>query len=593
MAMYWLDLVRYADTRGYAGDQEHPISPYRDYVIAAFNRNTPFDQFTREQLAGDLIPNATLEQRIASGYNRLLQTSHEGGIQAKEYYAIYGADRVRNVSAVWMAATLGCAQCHDHKYDPFTSKDFYALQAFFADVLEDAHIRRGPSPTGAEPEILVHAPQDAAELAALESRLQELESRLPGNRLSVDFTASSFAAPSATAVKFATSLSTKELEQEIADIRCRIGTLQDNARPTMITVSVAPRTIRILPRGNWQDDSGPIVEPAVPEFLGKIDLHGRRANRLDLANWLTDADQGVGGLTARVMANRFWYLLFGRGLAAVLDDFGGQGQSPDHPELLDALAIEFLDSGWDVKHLLKQIVMSRTYRQASSESPELRQRDPLNRLLARQGRCRYQAEVVRDSLLAVSGLLVKEVGGASVRPYQPAGYYRHLNFPKREYHHDTDRRQWRRGVYMHWQRQFLHPMLKAFDAPSREECTAERPRSNTPLAVLVLLNDPSFVEAARVFAQRVLIEAGPALDDRLKFAFRHAVSRDPTDDERSVLAGLLEKSRAEFEADSQAADSLLCVGLAPRPAELDKEELAAWTIVARAVLSMNETLTRY
>ena len=246
----------------------------------------------------------------------------------------------------------------------------------------------------------------------------------------------------------------------------------------MISVAMEPRVIRILPRGNWLDDSGEIVQPSIPEFLGKLDP-GRRANRLDLANWLTDAKQGVGGQTARVMANRFWYLFFGRGIAAALEDFGGQGETPDQPALLDALAVEFVESGWDIKHMMKLIVMSRAYRQASVATPELAERDPLNLLVARQSQFRYPAESVRDTALQVSGLLVDKIGGDSSHPYQPAGYYKHLNFPIREYQADTDKEQWRRGVYMHWQRQYLHPMLKAFDAPLREECTVQRPRSNT------------------------------------------------------------------------------------------------------------------
>ena len=593
MATYWLDLVRYADTTGYAGDQEHHISPYRDYVIDAFNRNLPFDQFTREQLAGDLLPAPTLEQLIATGYNRLLQTSHEGGVQVKEYLAIYGADRVRNVSAVWMGATVGCAQCHDHKFDPYTAKDFYSLQAFFADVDEADHLRRGRdvSPTVRAPEMVVYPPGDAAELAALVSRLDELAARLQA----ADGTAAEnpkIAGGKKDAAPEETASSTKELHIQIDRVQARIKTIQRGARKTMITVAIEPRTIRVLPRGNWQDDSGAIVQPAIPEFLGTLDTNGRRANRLDLANWLVDAERGVGGLTARVMVNRFWHLLFGRGLAADLDDFGGQGEPPDYPELLDALAVEFVESGWNVKRLLKEMTMSHTYRQTSLVASELLERDPLNLLLARQARYRLPAEMVRDSLLDISVLLVQEVGGPSIRPYQPDGYYRHLNFPKREYRADTDSRQWRRGLYMHWQRQFLHPMLKAFDAPTREECTAERPRSNTPLAALVLLNDPSFIEAARAFAQRMLIEGGATVKERLRFAFRQAVSRELEVEESQLLIALLDASRAEYAADSQAAEALLSIGAAPRPDGLDPTELAAYTIVARAILSMNETLTR-
>ena len=311
----------------------------------------------------------------------------------------------------------------------------------------------------------------------------------------------------------------------------------------MVTVAIEPRTIRVLPRGNWLDDSGPVVEPAIPEFQGELNAGERRATRLDLANWLTDAEQGSGGLTARVFANRFWYLLFGVGISDSLDDFGGQGQPPEHPELLDNLAVEFVESGWDVKHMLKLIVMSRAYRQSSLASPELRERDPYNRLYARQSRYRLPAEMVRDTALSASGLLVEKVGGASVKPYQPEGYYRHLNFPTRRYQAHNDDRQWRRGLYVHWQRQFLHPMLKALDAPSREECTAERPRSNTPLAALTLLNDPTFVEAARAFGQRIVQEGGETDEERFQFAFDWAVSRAPDEVERGILAKLIRGNR--------------------------------------------------
>ena len=301
LAVYWLDLVRYADTCGYHGDQDHNISPYRDYVIDAFNDNMPFDRFTREQLAGDLLPGSTIDQKIATGYNRLLQTSHEGGVQPKEYLAIYFADRVRNLSNVWMGATVGCAQCHDHKYDPYTTKDFYALGAFFADIDEAQHFKAGTNslPTKRPPEMTVHSKRERARLARLETLIAE--TREAGEK--------------------------KRLQAEQAALR-------KAARPTMITVAVEnPRPIRVLPRGNWLDESGPLVEPAFPEFLtrGRPKPPPGRLTRLDLARWLTDPEKGTGGLTARVMANRFWYLFFGTGLAKRLDDFGGQGEAPCIP----------------------------------------------------------------------------------------------------------------------------------------------------------------------------------------------------------------------------------------------------------------------
>ena len=384
----------------------------------------------------------------------------------------------------------------------------------------------------------------------------------------------------------------EDLAQRIAALEKQRRQIEKRRRRTMITVALPqPRTIRFLPRGNWLDESGPVVEPAVPKFLGHLNTSGR-ATRLDLANWLTDAESGVGLLTARVMVNRFWYLCFGVGLCQSLEDFGNQGRPPVHPELLDNLAIEFVESGWNVKHIIKLLVMSRTYRQTSDTSEQLRREDPDNSLMARQSRFRLPAETIRDSALSVAGLLVNEHGGASVKPYQPAGYYRHLNFPKRRYAFHADHRQWRRGVYVHWQRQFLHPMLKAFDAPSREECTARRPRSNTPLASLVLLNDPTFVEAARALAQQALLETGDDDDARVRLAFRIAISRYPDPTELEMLRSLLEAARRQYDKHPEEASALLEVGEQPFDASIYSRELAAWTSVTRAIINLSEFTTR-
>lgn len=573
MATYWLDLVRYADTVGYHGDQDHSISPYRDWVIDAFIENMPFDRFTAEQLAGDLVEGSGIDQKIASGYNRLLQTTHEGGLQPREYLAIYAADRIRNLSEVWMGGTMGCCQCHNHKFDPYTIEDFYSMGAFFADLDEAKHFTSGGNslPTKRDPELVVLTRRERL-------RIDELKQEIAGIKVASQHLANGNAdQPSIVAM-------IKKLEKEIEAI-------EKSARRTMISASIKPRTMRVLPRGNWLDDSGPIVTSAIPSFLGNIETGNQRATRLDLANWLTDAENGNGLLTARVFANRFWYLLFGEGVARNLTDFGGQGEPPSHPELLDNLAIEFVESGWNVRHMLKLIAMSRAYRQASVVSNELRKVDPENRLFSRQARLRLPAEAVRDNALFISGLLVQKVGGPSVKPYQPAGYYRHLNFPTRKYAQHNDERQWRRGLYVHWQRQFLHPMLKAFDAPRREECTAQRPRSNTPLASLTLLNDPTFVEAARAFAARIL--TGTSDDKRrLDRAFRLAVSRSPDDFERKLVMQLLAESREQFRADEAAARALVSTGLAPTDAKVSAVEHAAWTTVARAILTLGETTTR-
>ena len=536
LASYWLDLVRFADTVGYHGDQDHNVAPYRDYVIDAFNSNKPFDQFTVEQLAGDLLENPTREQKIATGYNRLLQTTHEGGLQPKEYRAIYAADRVRNVSAVWMGATVGCAQCHDHKYDPYSTRDFYTLSAFFADIDDENHFKSGTNsvPTNRPPEIALFTPEQQATF----DQLKEERDRLRKEKRAIEKDAQS-SAQSGEAENSAKSDVSEtrlaEIDQELQSTTKSIDAMERSVPWSLITVALdKPRTTRILPRGNWLDESGEVVEPAVPAFLPAPGIEGRRLNRLDLARWLVDTEDGYGLMLARVFANRFWYLFFGTGISEVLDDLGGQGQPPVHPELLDNLALEFAKD-WDVKRIVKLIVTSEAYQQQSIRSEALRRVDPMNRWIGAQSSYRLPAEMVRDNALAISGLLNRQIGGKKSKPYQPTGYYRHLNFPQRKYAHDQDDNQYRRGVYVHWQRQFLHPMLKAFDAPRREECTASRPKSNTPLAALALLNDPTFVEAARVFAERITQTAGDD-KDHVAFAFRQATSRLPNDEEADTCS---------------------------------------------------------
>jgi hypothetical protein len=370
--------------------------------------------------------------------------------------------------------------------------------------------------------------------------------------------------------------------------------IEASKRMVMISKSIEPREIRVLPRGNWLDESGPVVQPQVPRFLNSLSPDGSRATRLDLANWLTDVDEGVGGLTARVFANRFWYLTFGRGISSSLADFGGQGQPPTHPELLDYLALEFVQGGWSVKRMIRRLVLTRSYRQSSIASADSLSRDPYNQWFSRQSRYRLPAEMVRDNALAASGLLVRQVGGASVKPYQPAGYYRHLNFPTRLYVPHTDARQWRRGVYVHWQRQFLHPMLKSTDAPSREECTAQRDRSNTPLEALVLLNDPTMVESAVAMAWSVLGDPDRSSDSqRLQRAFRLATSRLPDSQELELLVDMLDKERAHYESSPADVEALLeSVDAIGGFTASDSVSLAAWTGVCRALLNIYETVTR-
>jgi hypothetical protein len=798
MAVFWLDLVRYADSVGYHSDNARTVWRYRDFVVSAFNRNLPFERFTEQQLAGDLLEGASFETRIASGYNRLLQTTEEGGAQPKEYRAIYLADRVRNASTVWLGATLGCAQCHDHKFDPFLARDFYSFGAFFADVAEKPVGRRDPDYLpdagqraqiealdarikGLRQELEAGSPERAAARAAWERslatrRLAEFTTLEPveatsaqGTRVMIqgnDFSiiastahgpkpprdtytvrfktelkgitalrleahtfeelpkggpgrddrggfvitemevldlsgrplalrnASASTAPAGpsgnaeeaidgrkeaggwalpvadgeshrlvtelveplgsedittltlvlhqnagelrTLGRFRLAGSTDPLpvrtepgpepsqevvaiaaldpaqrtsEQaetlakayeraapELADARARLRSaelerqaLLATVPQSLVSVATEPEPVRLLPRGNWLDETGEIVTPGVPHFLPPLDTGGRRADRRDLARWLTAKSNP---LTARVFVNRLWKLYFGQGLSRTLEDLGSQGEWPTHPELLDWLAVEFMDSGWDVKHVVKTLVTSAAYRQSAKATQALLEKDPYNRLYARQTRFRLDAEMVRDNALAVAGLLSSKSGGPSVHPYQPLGYWAYLNFPPREWDDSPGEDQYRRGLYTWWQRTFPQPSLVAFDAPSREECLAERVRSNVPQQALVLLNDPTYVEAARVFAERILRQGGSTFEARVRFAYARALQRAPSAAESRVLAGLLRKARTEFGANPEAARRLVAVGMAPVAKDLGAVELAAWTQVTRAILNLPELITR-
>ncbi len=626
LAVWWLDLVRYADTIGYHSDNPMNVSLYRDYVIKAFNANKPFDRFTKEQLAGDLIPNATQEELIGSAYNRLLQTTEEGGAQAKEYEAKYSADRVRNVGQVWLGGTLMCAECHNHKFDPYTQKDFYAMAAFFADIQEAAVGRR-------EAGMLVTTPDQEEKIKELTEAATAAQAKFVAAAKSVATKPDAFAdvdkwpiapapkgkakgpiAPAVpadvkailakpiadrTASEVAKLASFAQLhapalkaERTAAASAAKAKTDYENTLPRVLVTRAGPaRTIRILPRGNWLDTSGPIVTANTPGFLPPLPPKADAKapyNRLDLANWAVSPENP---LTARTMVNRLWRLFQGHGIARSLEESGTQGDLPTHPELLDWLASEF-QTKWDLRHMIRLMVTSSTYRRSSVETAADREHDPANRHFARQARGRIDAEFIRDTALAVSELLNHEVGGASVKPYQPPGYWTALNFPAREWQKDTGAKVYRRGMYTHWQRSFPHPAMVAFDAPSREECTCDRPRSNIPQQALTLLNDPEFVEAARVFAQHAIEKGGAKDATRIAWAFERATGRQPTADESKVLAEVLTKHRAEYAAKPADAKKLVAVGDTPTPKDINLEELAAWTGVCRVILNLHETITR-
>jgi hypothetical protein len=389
----------------------------------------------------------------------------------------------------------------------------------------------------------------------------------------------------------------RSISPELAPLREKLAAREKekadlvNAFPaTLVTVAAAPRMVRILPRGNWQDDSGEVVQPAPPAFLSKSPPPAdKRLTRLDFAQWMVAADNP---LPARVFVNRLWKLAFGRGIVKTMDDFGLQGQLPTHPELLDWLAVDFQESGWNIKRAFKQMLLSHAYQQSSLVTTAAAEHDPNNELFSRQNRFRVDAEMVRDNALAVSGLLSFKIGGPSVKPYQPAGYWQYLNFPTREWKNDSGESLYRRGLYTYWHRTFLHPSLQAFDAPSREECVVERTRSNTPQQALVLLNDPTYVEAARVLAAVVIEKGGATPAERVKYAFRTVLQRQPADEELQTLVALVERHQQQYAQDHATAEKLLQVGEAKPPASMEKSELAAWTSVSRVLLNLHETVTR-
>lgn len=614
MAVWWLDLVRFADSAGYHSDNEINVTPYREWVINAFNTNQPFDRFTVEQIAGDLLPNPTRSQRVATAYNRLLQTTEEGGAQAEEYIAKYSSDRVRNYGQVWLGGTIMCAECHNHKFDPYTQKDFYSIAAFFADVQESPIGRR-------EPGLPVPSAEQEKRQKELLGLLDVASANLQVKAMAERKNADAFkdidkwpmpklpkgqADPIAEAKKLlAIEKRTSEQDERLRIIlqlhspalkperdavaaASKAKTDFDNSiQKTLVTTSGTPRVVRILNRGNWQDKTGEIMKPMTPGFLPPLAPKKGDYNRLDLANWTVAPENP---LTSRVAVNRLWKQFFGYGIARSLEETGAQGQLPTHPELLDWLASEF-KNGWDVKKLIRLMVTSNTYRQSSVETPAVRERDPFNKLFARQSRWRLDAEFVRDNALSISGLLSPKIGGESVKPYQPAGYWSALNFPTREWQKDAGEKTYRRGMYTHWQRSFPHPAMVAFDATSREECTCERPRSNIPQQALVLLNDPEFVEASKAFAVKTVQSAK---DDagRLNWAFTKATGRSPKDAESKILLALLEKHRADFTKNPVEATKLLAVGEVKVPTDLNAAEVAAWISVCRAIINLHETMTR-
>ncbi|HEY2839547.1 MAG TPA: PSD1 and planctomycete cytochrome C domain-containing protein [Pirellulales bacterium] len=817
LAQDWLDAARFADTNGYHIDNGRDMTRWRDWVIRSFNQNRPFDRFTVEQVAGDLLPDATFEQKIASGFNRNHMINFEGGAIPEEYQTAYVVDRVNTTSTVWLGLTVACSQCHDHKYDPLTQKDFYRLYAFFNNLPENGlDGRTGNSPP------LVKAPnaEQSGKLDELTAKVASLEKEIAGDLPEVDaaqaaWEAEQVAAPVVpwsalspesvtsaggatlqkqedgailvtganpatetytfiaeasapitairlealaddslpvkgpgrshngnfvlTDVKLATTAGTadskpqavklasawadfsqeqfpidqaidkrketgwailpevgkshiavfrseqplaaeagrrvvitldfhsKFAEHQIGRFRLSVtdaaqpiepGVLPPDVRKLLAIASAdrsaaeraelrkfyreqispqiklkntqllglkndrmefeksiptamvmqemeSPRETFMLVRGQY-DQRGEKVSAGVPGSLPQLP-EGAPANRLGLARWLVDPGNP---LVARVAVNRYWQMFFGMGLVKTSEDFGSQGELPSHPELLDWLATEFVaptptsnGSGasgtWDVKALCRQIVTSAAYRQASHARPELRSRDPENRWLARAPRPRLHAEFIRDQALAVSGLLNDQIGGSSVSPYQPPGLWEELsyrddgkNWTAQSYTQSHGPDLYRRTMYTFWKRTSPPPTLITFDAPDRETCLVRRSTTNTPLQALVLLNDPTYIEAARKLAERIMTEAPADVDERIALAFRLATARRPNERETAVLRRAYEQQLAAYRANPAAAEKLLAVGESPRNEKLDAADLAAWATVANMILNLDETVSK-
>lgn len=794
MALPWLDLARYADTHGYHIDSHRDMWLWRDWVIRAFNENMPYDQFVVWQLAGDLLPNPSREQLIATGFNRNHMINYEGGAIPEEYLVEYVVDRVEATSTAFLGLTSGCARCHDHKYDPIKQKDFYRLFAFFNTVNEKGL----DGQTGnARPFLAVPDESQQAKLERLNSRIAEIEDALdradvaalreaweseqkvelrpqagliahysfdggledisgnyrhgrvtkgePGyaagavgraialdDRTAVELPASAenvaafalwfkvsarldnrpstllktanatvwvdggraigrnrrgshfYVALPGRTVRTKTEIVTGPwihaavnasgemwingqrvetvegneqppepwIRASLDDLRLYSRGLQDadiayleetapvlatlqiplrqrstdqklalleyffeqGAPPdirelnrewkallkereeleyeiptTMVMAEMAiPRETKILARGDYRNGTEPVT-PGVPGFLPPMPP-GAPPNRLGLAQWLTSPDHP---LTARVAVNRFWQTYFGHGIVKTAEDFGSQGEMPVHPELLDYLATEFIRSGWDVKAMQKRIVMSAAYRQSSKATPELIEKDPENRLLARGPRFRLPAELIRDSALAASGLLNAKMGGPGVNPYQPAGVWEDIaygdTFSSQIYEQDHGDKLYRRSMYTFWKRTAPPPALATFDAPDREKCIARRSLTNTPLQALVLLNDTTYVEAARALAARMLREGGK---DPLGFGYRVVLNRAPAAKERAVLLAQYRKQLAVYKNYPEGVEKLLANGESPVPEGIDRTQLAAWTTVASVLLNLDEAVTK-
>ncbi len=573
-ARMWLDLARYADSAGYGSDPLRPnIWPYRDWVIEAFNRNMPYDQFIREQLAGDLLPNPTKEQLIATAFHRNTMTNTEGGTDREEFRTAAVKDRSIVTAQVFMGLTLGCAQCHSHKFDPITNKEFYRFMAFFNQTEDNDQPDERPT-------MPLPTDEQMKKIAALKAEIAALEAKTDPT-----------------------------LKPDIDKKKKELDSVKPVALPIMREVPADKRReTHVLILSNFLQ-KGEQVSEGVPVAFNPLPA-GAPKNRLGVAEWLVSKDNP---LTARVAVNRFWSQIFGRGIVETEEDFGHQGTLPTHPGLLDWMAMRFMggngvkefgssvksstprlqksNTPWDTKSLLRLIVTSATYRQSSLVSPKHLAKDPRNGLLARYPRRRLDAETVRDQALAISGMLSHKIGGPSVYPPQPPGMWQAAFNGERTWATSTGEDRYRRGLYTFWRRTVPYPSMATFDAPSREICCIRRMPTNTPLQALVTMNDPVYLELAQAFGRRIVREGGLGVDERVRYAIKLSTARTPSDSQVRVITGLYNAELARYRKQPEAAKKLATDPLGPLPAGMDMTEQAAWTVIANVLLNLDGVLT--
>lgn len=563
-ARYWLDLVRFADTNGMHKDFYRNNVAYRDWVIRALNDNLPYDEFTRYQIAGDLYPEPTTDQLVASGFNRLHLIIDRGTALPEESFTKNVIDRVTAVGTTFMGLTVHCAQCHDHKFDPITQKDFFSLYAFFNNIDAAPETVRSPNYGIQEPFIRMETEEQTRQLAQIDSEILKLKAQKPKD-----------AEDKQAKDDYSKKLKALQVKRAAVDklvARAMVMKERDEIRETFV-----------LNRGQY-DAPGERVERNTPGFLPPLKKTGEVASRMDLANWFVDSQNP---LTARVAVNRYWQVFFGVGLTKTSEDLGNQGEMPSHPELLDDLAVSFVESGWDVKALVKQIAMSKTYRQASGGVPSQFQQDPDNRMLARGPRYRLDAEMIRDQILATSGSLTPTMFGPSVKPPQPPGLWKAVSMTGETFRPDRGESITRRSVYTFWKRAMPPPQMTILNAPIRDACIARRERTNTPSQALLLLNETEYLRAARRLAQKTLAQP-PA--KQIEFMWETVTAKLPDQQEQKVVSSLLQDLRSRYKDSPELAEDI-CSGLEISSGD-DKVELAAWTVVGNSLYNLDITRTK-